>query len=445
MQKKVGMVSLGCAKNQVDAEVMLGLLREKGYEIVNKSEEADIIIINTCGFIGPAKEESIQAILEQAKYKKTGNCKTLVVTGCLGQRYSRELVQEMPEVDIIIGTGDYSRITEIIETANMRQEKTFISNPSFIEDDSLPRVISTSAGTAYLKIADGCDNHCTYCIIPKLRGRFRSRPISSLINEAKKLARDGISEIILVAQDVTRYGQDSGGQHDLVELLEQLCQIHELRWIRLMYCYPDRITDELIELMAAEEKICNYMDIPIQHINQRILSRMNRTSDSMQIRQLLSKLKSCIPDIVLRTSLITGFPGETEEEFQELENFIKEGYFQHIGVFTYSREEGTRAASFPDQIEDSIKEERRSKLMSVQKRVSKRLMRKRCGQVCDVKIEGKQSEKIYYGRSYGEAPEVDGLVYVHSPYHLKTGDFVKVRITNAFDYDLLGEVYESGK
>ena len=277
-----------------------------------------------------------------------------------GQRYSRELVQEMPEVDIIIGTGDYSRITEIIETANMRQEKTFISNPSFIEDDGLPRVISTSAGTAYLKIADGCDNHCTYCIIPKLRGRFRSRPISSLINEAKKLARDGISEIILVAQDVTRYGQDSGGQHDLVELLEQLCQIHELRWIRLMYCYPDRITDELIELMAAEEKICNYMDIPIQHINQRILSRMNRTSDSMQIRQLLSKLKSCIPDIVLRTSLITGFPGETEEEFQELENFIKEGYFQHIGVFTYSREEGTRAASFPDQIEDSIK--RRAKI-----------------------------------------------------------------------------------
>jgi len=441
------MVSLGCAKNQVDAEVMLGLLSKKGYEIVNQPEDADIIIINTCGFIGPAKEESIQAILEQAKYKKIGKCKTLIVTGCLGQRYSKELLKEIPEVDVVVGTGEYSRIVEIIEEICSEGSKhnTFISDPSYIEKEYMPRVISTQAGTAYLKIAEGCDNYCSYCIIPQLRGRFRSRPLGSLINEAKSLVQSGIRELIIIAQDITRYGQDSNGEYNLVDLLDQLCQITDLKWIRLMYCYPDRITDELIEMIAKKEKICNYIDIPIQHINQRILSRMNRTSNSKQIRELLNNIKCRIPDIVLRTSLIVGFPGESEKEFNELKDFVNEGYFQHIGVFTYSQEEGTRAASFPDQIDDMVKEERRDRLMSIQRRISKRMMRSRCGQICEVKIEGKQSEDIYYGRSYGEAPEVDGLIYVHSSYPLEIGEFIYVKITNAFDYDLLGEVYESGE
>ncbi|HHU48758.1 MAG: 30S ribosomal protein S12 methylthiotransferase RimO [Caldicoprobacterales bacterium] len=445
MHRKVGIVSLGCAKNQVDTEVMLGILTNRGYEIVNQSEKADILIVNTCGFIGPAKEESIQAILEQAKYKKYGNCKTLIVTGCLAQRYSDELMEEIPEVDAIVGTGNYSRIAEVLEKANKERSIAYLDNLSSPEKDGLPRMLSTGGVSAYLKIAEGCNNYCTYCIIPKLRGRFRSRPVSSVVKEANSLVQGGVRELIIVAQDITGYGQDSDGEYDLVLLLKQLCQIPDLKWIRLMYCYPDRITEELIELIAGEDKICNYLDIPVQHINQRILSRMNRVSDSKQIRSLLDMIKERIPDIVLRTSLIVGFPGERETEFQELMDFVEEGYFQHIGVFPYSREEGTRAAGFPDQVEESIKEERKNRLMSVQKRISKRLLRIRQGQKCDVQIEGRESEELYYGRSYGEAPEVDGKVYVHSTSPLMTGDFIRVKITKVFDYDLLGEVYESGE
>jgi ribosomal protein S12 methylthiotransferase len=445
LHRKVGIVSLGCAKNQVDTEVMLGILTNRGYEIVNQSEKADILIVNTCGFIGPAKEESIQAILEQAKYKKYGNCKTLIVTGCLAQRYSDELMEEIPEVDAIVGTGNYSRIAEVLEKANKERSIAYLDNLSSPEKDGLPRMLSTGGVSAYLKIAEGCNNYCTYCIIPKLRGRFRSRPVSSVVKEANSLVQGGVRELIIVAQDITGYGQDSDGEYDLVLLLKQLCQIPDLKWIRLMYCYPDRITEELIELIAGEDKICNYLDIPVQHINQRILSRMNRVSDSKQIRSLLDMIKERIPDIVLRTSLIVGFPGERETEFQELMDFVEEGYFQHIGVFPYSREEGTRAAGFPDQVEESIKEERKNRLMSVQKRISKRLLRIRQGQKCDVQIEGRESEELYYGRSYGEAPEVDGKVYVHSTSPLMTGDFIRVKITKVFDYDLLGEVYESGE
>lgn len=445
MHRKVGIVSLGCAKNQVDTEVMLGILTNRGYEIVNQSEKADILIVNTCGFIGPAKEESIQAILEQAKYKKYGNCKTLIVTGCLAQRYSDELMEEIPEVDAIVGTGNYSRIAEVLEKANKERSIAYLDNLSSPEKDGLPRMLSTGGVSAYLKIAEGCNNYCTYCIIPKLRGRFRSRPVSSVVKEANSLVQGGVRELIIVAQDITGYGQDSDGEYDLVLLLKQLCQIPDLKWIRLMYSYPDRITEELIELIAGEDKICNYLDIPVQHINQRILSRMNRVSDSKQIRSLLDMIKERIPDIVLRTSLIVGFPGERETEFQELMDFVEEGYFQHIGVFPYSREEGTRAAGFPDQVEESIKEERKNRLMSVQKRISKRLLRIRQGQKCDVQIEGRESEELYYGRSYGEAPEVDGKVYVHSTSPLMTGDFIRVKITKVFDYDLLGEVYESGE
>ena len=348
------MVSLGCAKNQVDAEVMLGLLKGRGYEIVNQPEKADIIVVNTCGFIGPAKEESIQAILEQVKHKKRGSCETLIVTGCLGQRYSDELMREIPEVDAVVGTGNYSRIIEVLDDIIMGQRRAYLGNLSAPEKDGLPRMLSTIGSSAYLKIADGCDNFCTYCIIPQLRGRYRSRSISSIIKEAEGLVQDGIRELVVIAQDVSRYGFDSNDKFNLITLLKELCQIPGLKWIRLMYCYPDRITEELIDLIGREEKICNYLDIPIQHINQDILSIMNRISDSKQIRSLLAMIKKRIPDIVLRTSLIVGFPGEGEAEYQEMMDFVEEGYFQHIGVFPYSQEEGTRAATFSRQVEESL-------------------------------------------------------------------------------------------
>jgi ribosomal protein S12 methylthiotransferase len=444
-QKKIGMVSLGCAKNQVDAEVMLGLLSQQGYEVVNQSQEADIIIINTCGFIGPAKEESVQAILEQTKYKQQGSCKTLIVTGCLGQRYSEELMEEIPEIDAVVGTGNYSKIVYILNEVNEGQHRSYLGNLSSAEEDGLPRMVSTNGTTAYLKIAEGCDNCCSYCIIPKLRGRFRSRPISSLLREAETLVKNGTRELVVIAQDVSRYGQDSNGEFNLVSLLKELIGIEDLKRIRLMYCYPDRISDELINLMASEDKICKYLDIPIQHINQKILSKMNRISDSEQIRALLNTLKEKIPDIILRTSLIVGFPGEGEAEFQELMDFVAEGHFQHLGVFSYSREEGTPAANYPNQVDDLVKDKRRNALMSIQRKVSKRLRRARQGQVCEVLIEGMESEGLYYGRSYGEAPEVDGLVYITSSIPIKTGAFVGVKITKAFDYDLLGEAYEFSK
>ena len=439
MQNKVGMISLGCSKNRVDAEVMLGLLNRQGYEIVNQSEEADIILINTCGFIGPAKEESVQAILEQTKYKHTGKCTTLIVTGCLGQRYSSDIMKEIPEVDAVVGTGNYSRIADIIEEVRQGVHLSYLDHLSDPEDDGLPRMVSTSGPMAYLKIAEGCDNHCTYCIIPKLRGRFRSRPIPSLVSEAKTLVQNGTRELVIIAQDVSRYGQDTNGKFSLVALLEELCQLPELQRIRLMYCYPDRITDELIDFIRKEDKVCNYLDIPIQHINQGILTRMNRISDSDKIRALLINLKERIPGIVLRTSLIVGFPGEDEEAFQELMDFVAEGHFQHIGVFPYSREEDTPAASYTRQVEDNVKEERRAKLMKVQKKISKRLMRGRQDQICDVLIEGKEVDGLYFGRSYGEAPDVDGLIYVTSNKPLNIGEFVNIKITRAFEYDLLGE------
>jgi ribosomal protein S12 methylthiotransferase len=439
------MVSLGCAKNQVDAEVMLGLLSQKGYEIVNESARADIIIVNTCGFIGPAKEESINAILEQGLYKKTGSCKALIVTGCLGERYSEELLKEIPEVDAVAGTGNYARIIEILDEINKGEHRAYLGHIDDSLDDGLPRIISTDGPVAYLKIAEGCDNHCTYCIIPKLRGKFRSRSVASLVEEANGLVKQGIRELIVIAQDITRYGLDSKGEYNLVTLLKELCKIPDLQWIRLMYCYPDRITEELIDLIAGEEKICSYLDIPIQHIHQGILSRMNRISNSRQIRDLLKTLRDRVPGIIIRTSLIVGFPGEGEAEFQELMDFVEEGHFNHIGVFSYSQEEGTKAAEFSGQVDESVKEERRARLMSMQKKVSKRLMKARVGQTCEVLIEGMEAEGLYYGRSYGEAPEVDGLIYVQSSAPLETGKFVNTVITKAYDYDLLGEVYESRK
>ncbi len=441
------MISLGCAKNRVDAEVMLGLLSNSGYVIVSNSEDADVIIVNTCGFIDSAKQESIDAILEQAEYKKSGRCKALIVTGCMSERYNTELMKEIPEIDAILGTGDYADIVAVLDEVRAGKKECRYGNIDLLPEGVQPRLISTQEVTAYLKIAEGCDNCCTYCVIPSLRGRFRSRPARDIILEAEKLADNGVRELILIAQDVTRYGQDLYDKYDLATLLKDLCRISGLKWIRLLYAYPDRITEELIDVIASEDKICHYLDIPIQHINNNILGRMNRISDSSTIRSLVSTLRRRIPDIALRTSLIVGFPGETEEEFKELMDFVGEGWFNNVGVFAYSREEGTPAGAMPMQVEDEVKEERRSMLLSLQRRISKKLNRTRVGQTCEVLVEGRESDNIFFGRSYAEAPEIDGLVYLTSERELKQGEFVKTVLTKAYEYDLLGEAStnESGE
>jgi ribosomal protein S12 methylthiotransferase len=444
--ERVGMVSLGCAKNQVDAEVMLGLLSEAGYEIVNRSENAHIIIVNTCGFIESAKEESIDAILEQAQYKKDGQCRLLIVTGCLAQRYYKQLIDEMPEVDAIVGTGHFTEIVDIIRESSEKNKP-----PVRIEGLNLPlretaaRVLTTPPYTAYLKISEGCNNYCTYCVIPQLRGRHRSRPLDGLLKEAEELVAGGVRELILVGQDLTRYGQDLDGQLSLVKLLKELVKIPELVWIRLLYCYPDRVTDELIDTVAQEEKICKYMDIPLQHIHPSILKRMNRHFAPEEIRNLLLKVRNRIPGIILRTSFIVGFPGEDEDEFRQLLDFAQEFPFNRLGVFTYSREEGTLAAGYPHQVDREVKEARRAALMGIQQKISKELNQRRVGEVCHVLIERDNPQGIYTGRSYGEAPEIDGQIFVISQKPLHVGEFVKVRITKAYEYDLLGETYEFSK
>ena len=443
MNKTLGIVSLGCAKNQVDSEVMLGLLKDKGYKIVNRSIDAEVIIVNTCGFIETAKEESLNAILEQAKFKKHGKCKTLVVAGCLAERYNKELLEQIPEIDAIVGSGDYMKIASVLDEVNEGERVCKYGSINQTFTGHLPRVVSSSKPTAYLKIAEGCDNRCTYCIIPSLRGEYRSKPLNYVLDEAKNLARQGFKELILVAQDITRYGQDSNGQYDLNLLLRELCKIEGVKWIRLLYAYPDRITKELINTIATEDKICKYLDIPIQHISQKILTSMNRTSNSSDIVRLVKYIREKIPAIVLRTSLIVGFPGESEEDFKELEDFLEEGYFDHVGIFTYSKEEGTTAALMDMQIAHEIKLERQQKLYAIQKRISKRLNRKRMGQSCDILIEGLDSDGVYYGRSYGETLESDGLVYVLSNIDLQVGSFYKVRINKAYEYDLLGEVEDN--
>lgn len=443
---KVGMISLGCDKNRVDSEVMLGLLLRAGHSIVNRPEEADVIIVNTCGFIDPAKEESVETILEQAQYKKMGKCRLLIVTGCLAQRYSKEIINEIPEVDAVIGTGRFTEILDVINRCESKHERLVaVDNPRFPDINGIPRVLTTPSYTAYLKISEGCSNRCTYCVIPQLRGPHVSRPMDHVLEEAQLLVDRGVKEIILVGQDLTRYGQDLKGDVSLVKLIKELVKIPGLVWVRLLYCYPDRVTDELIDAIAQEEKVCNYIDIPIQHIHPEILRKMNRPADPEQIKSLLAKLRKRIPDIIIRTSLIVGFPGEGNAEFQELLDFVKEYQFNRVGVFPYSKEEGTPAARLPGQVDERTKEARRDALMSIQQKISKRLNRQRVGQICKVLIEGTSSEGVYFGRSYGEAPEIDGQVFVISDRPLKAGDFVNVKITKAYEYDLLGEDYESGK
>jgi len=433
-------VSLGCDKNLVDSEVMLGLLRDKGYSLTNEEAEADIIVINTCCFIHDAKEESIQTILEMAEYKKLGRLQVLLVTGCLAQRYQTEILNEIPEVDAVLGTTATDKIAEVIEEALAGKKAERYADLQALPLPETNRVNTTGGYYSYLKIAEGCDKFCTYCIIPSLRGRFRSVPMERLIKEAQFLAEGGVKELTLIAQETTVYGVDLYGKKMLPELLDKLCEIEGIEWIRLLYCYPEEITDELIETMKRQPKICHYLDMPIQHAADSVLKRMGRRTTHKELIDLINKLRKEIPDIALRTSLITGFPQETEEEHQELLEFVKEAGFERLGVFTYSKEENTPAARMKGQITKRVKVKRQKELMKLQQQISKKRGEEKVGRTIRVMIEGKlPGDDIFIGRSYMDAPNVDGFVFVHSKDSYLSGEFVDVKITQAKEYDLIGE------
>lgn len=440
---RVLFISLGCDKNLVDSEEMLGLLREKGYEMTDDETQADIIVINTCCFIHDAKEESIQSILEMAEYKKSGSCKALLVTGCMAQRYQEEIRQEIPEVDAVLGTTSFEKITEALERALEGDPFEDYESIDYLPMASAGRILTTGGHYGYLKIAEGCDKHCTYCIIPKLRGRFRSYPMERLLGQARKMAQDGVRELILVAQETTLYGVDLYGEKSLHRLLEELCKIQGIYWIRILYCYPEEIYGELIDVMAREKKVCHYLDLPIQHASDSVLRRMGRSTSKAQLAEVVGKLRERIPDIVLRTTLITGFPGETQEDHQELMAFVDEMEFDRLGVFTYSQEEDTPAATMENQIPEEVKEERQAQLMELQQEISLERGNERIGQELLVMIEGKVAdENAYIGRTYGDAPNVDGYIFVQSSEFLMSGVFVKVRVTGALEYDLIGEIVD---
>lgn len=434
-------ISLGCDKNLVDSEVMLGIIEKNGYRIVDSEEDADIIVINTCCFIHDAKEESIQTILEMAEYKKTGRLKALIVTGCLAQRYKEEILSEIPEVDAVLGTASYDKIAETIRRALECGGFVELSDINALPLVDTKRLVTTGGHFAYLKIAEGCDKHCTYCIIPKLRGNYRSVPIKRLLKEAQELAEQGVKELILVAQETTVYGKDIYGEKSLHLLLRKLCEIRGLRWIRVLYCYPEEIYDELIKVMKEEKKICRYLDLPIQHSENEILRRMGRRTTRQQLISTVEKLRREIPDIVLRTTLITGFPGETKEQHEALMDFVDEMEFERLGVFTYSPEEDTPAADFPGQIPEEVKEERRAELMELQQEIVFDRAEEMAGKELLVMIEGKVAdEDAYVGRTYMDAPNVDGLIFVNTDRELVSGDFAKVTVTGAVEYDLIGEL-----
>ncbi len=434
-------ISLGCDKNLVDSEVMLGILEAGGYQIVDDEMQADVIVINTCCFIHDAKEESIQTILEMAEYKKTGRLKVLIVAGCLAQRYQQEIRTEIPEVDAVLGTASYDQIVQSIEEALAGQGGVRLA-----ELDTLPavqerRLVTTGGHYAYLKIAEGCDKHCTYCIIPKLRGNYRSVPMERLLKEAGELADQGVKELILVAQETTLYGKDLYGEKSLHRLLKELCRIGGLRWIRILYCYPEEIYEGLIQVMKEEKKICHYIDLPVQHANDEILRRMGRRTSRKQLGEIVGKLRKEIPDIAIRTTLITGFPGETKEQHEELMEFVDEIEFDRLGVFTYSPEEDTPAADLPDQIPEEVKEERQAELMELQQEVVFAQAEEMIGREVLVMIEGKVAdEDAYVGRTYRDAPNVDGLIFINTQEEMMSGDFARVRVTGALEYDLIGEL-----
>lgn len=439
MSHNIGMVSLGCAKNQTDAETMLSILADDGYKIVNNPELADTIIVNTCGFIDSAKQESIDAILEMAEYKETGRCKQLIVTGCLAERYSMDILSELPEVDAILGTGDYDRIAEIIRMSAETNEKPIITGHiDRTPECELPRTLLTPPYSAYLKIADGCDNNCTYCAIPKIRGHFRSRSPKDIISEAESLAKGGVKELILIAQDTTRYGTDIGTT--LSDLLESLVQIDGIEWIRVHYYYTEAITKELIDTMAKYDKICNYIDMPIQHADNYILRRMARRTTVEEIDEKIEYMRKTLKNCYIRTSIIVGFPGETDEHFNHLYEFVKRTRFDRMGVFAYSCEEGTAAASFDDQIDEEVKAERLDALMSLQQSISLELNQEKIGTVIEVIAEGYDEENfLFYGRSRGDSIDVDGKVYFGTEDEVQPGDIIKVKILDASEYDLTGQ------
>lgn len=443
MKNKILFVSLGCDKNLVDSEVMLGILAGRGFEMTDLEEEADIIIINTCCFINDAKEESVNTILEMAEYKTSGSCKALIVTGCLAQRYQKEILDEIPEVDAVIGTSSYDEILDAVDQA--LAGKHFLE---FADLDRLPvvktgRILTTGGHYAHLKIAEGCNKHCTYCIIPKIRGNYRSVPMEQLVTEAAALAEQGAKELILVAQETTLYGVDLYGKKSLHLLLEKLCQIKGIRWIRILYCYPEELYDELIQTMKREPKVCHYLDMPIQHANNEILKRMGRRTSKEQLKEKISLLRREIPDIMLRTTLISGFPGETEEQHEELMDFVDEMEFDRLGVFAYSPEENTPAASMPDQISEEVKEARRDEILELQQEIAFEKAANMVGREFYVMVEGKVAdEPAYVARTYGDAPDIDGYLFINTGEVLLSGDFVKVRVTGSAEYDLIGEIAE---
>ncbi len=442
MPIKVGMVSLGCNKNLVDSERMLHKLRAHGYELVTEFGLSDVAVVNTCGFIQSAKEEAIETVLEIAKLKEEGTVRKLILTGCLTERYQKECAEEFPEADAIIGIGDNKDIVDVLDRV-LRGERVVQFAPKRDAELTGERIISTLPFFSYLKISEGCSNCCTYCAIPMIRGGFRSTPMEELLAEAKWLADNGVTELNIIAQDTTRYGEDLYGENRLPALLRELCKIESLRWIRLLYCYPERITDELLEVMAQEEKIVKYLDMPIQHCDGGILERMNRPGDEAMLRALIEKIRARMPEIVLRTTLITGFPGETEEQFNALAQFVQEMQFARLGCFAYSQEDGTKAAEFPDQVDEDVRAHRAEIIMEQQLEISAQYNAAQLGTVKTAVVEGFDKwAECYFGRTEADAPDIDGKVFFSSEKPLEIGDYVRIRITDTLDYDLLGEVVE---
>lgn len=441
---KILFVSLGCDKNLVDSEMMITALRRDGFEIIDEETEADIIVVNTCCFIGDAKEESINTLLEMAQYKEEGHCKLLVAAGCLAQRYHEEIRTELPEVDVIVGTMGYEELSQVIRQAlEEHQVLTSLRDIDYLPEPLTDRNSMSGGYYAYLKIAEGCNKCCSYCIIPKVRGHYRSVPVENLVAQAEHLVENGARELILVAQETTLYGQDLYGEKSLPVLLRKLSELEELRWIRILYCYPEEITPELIQAIKELPKVCHYLDVPIQHGSDSVLKRMGRRTSGSQLTKIVEQLRREIPDIVLRTTVITGFPGETQGEFEELKQFIRRLRFDRLGVFAYSQEEDTPAAQMPDQIQEEIKLQRRDEIMALQQEIVFEKSEEQIGRILDVMVEGRlPEEEVYIARTYMDAPDVDGYVFVSTDWNLMSGDFLTVRITGADQYDLIGEIVE---
>ena len=438
---KILCISLGCDKNLVDTEMMLGLLNKDGHTFTDDENEADIILINTCCFINDAKEESVNTILEMAEYKKSGKCRALIVTGCMAQRYKEEIIKEIPEVDGILGTSTYDEISNVLNKALSGEQAVCFHDLSALPEVSEKRIVTTGGHYAFLKISEGCNKRCTYCIIPSLRGPYRSVPMERLLTEAGQLAGQGVKELILVAQETTLYGTDLYGKKMLPELLRRLAEIPGIEWLRVQYCYPEEITEELVQVIKEEEKVCHYLDMPIQHASDTILRRMGRRTSREQLKEIVGKLRSEIPDIAIRTTLISGFPGETEEDHETLMEFVDEMEFERLGVFAYSAEEDTPAAGFPDQIPQEVKEERRDAIMELQQEISFDHSQSMIGRSLDVMIEGKVAdENAYVGRTYMDGPGVDGMIFIQTGEELMSGAFVRARVTGALEYDLIGEI-----